>query len=109
VAIDDAVEGARILTAFATGATTQGASQSRTGAVMCPSVSPRVLQCPPVPDWRLARDPCVSSRILLVPELRETAVTSAVVSAIAKGSFLGRQAGGPPLISVLKVHFTALG
>jgi hypothetical protein len=38
----------------------------------------------------------VSSRILLVPELRDTAVTSAVVSVIAKGAISGvGQAIGP--------------
>ena len=52
----------------------------------------------------------MSSPILLVPELRDTAVTSALVGAIAKGAhFRVRQAGGPPLVSVLKMHFTALG
>ena len=44
------------------------------------------------------------------PELCDMGVISAVVSAITKRAhFWVRQAEGPPLVSVLNAHFTALG
>src|SRR6266704_1618237 len=56
-----------------------GASRSRTGTTVRPSVSRRFLACPPVLNRRARRvlsSPPVSSRVLLVPELRDTVVTS---------------------------------
>ena len=51
------------------------ASRSRTLRTLCPPVSRRFLQCPPVLNFGSASCPLVSSCVLQVPRMRDTAVT----------------------------------